>query len=313
MPLSWVRTFTDADDFGAAMRTSHTTFNVTESGNYRACLTGAALHSLYIQQISDNLARTFHTELAADCAYLMFETRPGPARVLNRTELTAATVMRAAGGHAYFGRSLSAGALGFMSLPRSEAIAVGAALGGRDMRPPADILFARPEPDVLAKLRRLYDAAITLVRDAPEVVSHSEAARGLEQALIDAMVRCVSGEPQVDRAATRQHAVIMRRFRRVIEEHLDQPLYIPELCKEIGTTGRTLNLCCHEHLGMGAKHFLLLRRMHMVKRSLRQSSPRETTVTEIATRYGFWQFGRLAVEYRALFGEAPSATLARPA
>src|SRR5262249_57259494 len=26
---------------------------------------------------------------------------------------------------------------------------------------------------------------------------------------------------------------------------------------------------------------------------------------EIATRYGFWQFGRLVIEYKALFGKAP--------
>ena len=38
----------------------------------------------------------------------------------------------------------------------------------------------------------------------------------------------------------------------------------------------------------------------------------ETTVTEIATRDGFWQPGRLAVEYKALFGKASSATLAHP-
>lgn len=63
---------------------------------------------------------------------------------------------------------------------------------------------------------------------------------------------------------------------------------------------------------MGPKHYLLLRRMHMVRRTLRAASPKTATVTEIATRYGFWQFGRLAVEYKALFGEAPSATLARP-
>ena len=56
----------------------------------------------------------------------------------------------------------------------------------------------------------------------------------------------------------------------------------------------------------------MLRRMHMVRRALRESTPAETTVAEIATRYGFWQFGRLVIEYKALFGEAPPATLARP-
>ena len=36
------------------------------------------------------------------------------------------------------------------------------------------------------------------------------------------------------------------------------------------------------------------------------SDPEEyaaATVTEIATEFGFWQFGRFAGEYRALFGE----------
>jgi len=131
--------------------------------------------------------------------------------------------------------------------------------------------------------------------------------------LTEAMVECMSsGETREDRSALRHHAAIMRRFHRAIEEHVDQPLYIPDLCTKIGATERTLRVCCQECLRVSPKRYLLLRRMRMVRQALRVSAPHDTTVTDIATRYGFWQFGRLAVEYKALFGEAPSTTLTGP-
>jgi AraC family ethanolamine operon transcriptional activator len=52
--------------------------------------------------------------------------------------------------------------------------------------------------------------------------------------------------------------------------------------------------------------------MRMVQRALRDGMAADATVTEIATQFGFWQFGRFAGEYKLLFGELPSTTLARP-
>lgn len=199
-----------------------------------------------------------------------------------------------------------------MSLPVEDMDAIGTAMAGFDVTPPKDMLIHTPAPRAMARLQRLHAAAAQLAEDTPEIIAHSEAARGLEQALIEALVASLGrGEVREDRSALRHHAVILYRFRRAVEANPDQPVYIPELCAAIGVSDRTLRVCCQEQLGMSPKRYLLLRRMHLAQRALRYGTPDTTSVTEIATQYGFWQFGRFAGQYKSLFGEAPSTTLHR--
>jgi transcriptional regulator GlxA family with amidase domain len=193
-----------------------------------------------------------------------------------------------------------------------EVATLGAAVGGHDQPPPKDCLILNPSPSALAKLRRLHAAAGDLAERAPEVIANPDAARGLEQALMEAMVGCLGDrEDRQDSAAQGHHEIIMHRFRRVVEENPEQPLYIPEICKAIRVPSRTLRMVCQEHLGMGPKRYLVLRRLHLARRALREATAEATTVTDIATRFGFWQLGRFSVEYQTLFGESPSATLRR--
>jgi AraC-like DNA-binding protein len=199
-----------------------------------------------------------------------------------------------------------------MSLPVEDLVAVGATMIGCDLTPPIDAKTFRPAPQAIARLRRLHAVAGDLAETAPKIITNPAAARGIEQTLIEAMVGCLGpAEAREDRAALRQHALIMRRFRQTVEENPDQALYIPELCAAIGVSERTLRVCCQEQLGMSPKRYLTLRRMNLARHALYDSSPDAATVTEIATRYGFWQFGRFAGEYKSLFGESPSATLHR--
>jgi AraC-like DNA-binding protein len=313
MPSSAVRTFDDPDDYTASLRGVTSELTITGRGRFAARLVSVNLHSLSMRRLSDNLPRSAHSVDDPGLATISFRTHPGPSLLRNGVEMLPSNIIQRGHAESYFQRSDGLACFGSISLSVEHMASVGEALVGCDLTPTKDALTVTPPPAAMAKLQRLHAVIGQLAEDAPEVIACPEAARGLEQALIEAMVGCLGpGEVDEDRAALRQHAMIMRRFRRVVEENPDQAVFIPELCRVIAVSERTLRTCCQEHLGVSPKQYLLLRRMHLMRRDLRESSPTATTVTEIATRYGFWQFGRLAGEYRSLFGELPSATLDRP-
>jgi AraC-like DNA-binding protein len=311
IPPNSIHTFTDPDLYSAALHKGLVQLTLKQCGVFNARLCTINLHHLSVQSFSEDLARTFHVESSGERAFIAFRTRPGPPIIRNGTELSTSSIALQPPCESYDEHTSGPTSHVEMSLPWGcmHSLSETTIRYGLLLRTGAKILT--PLPDTMEKLKRLFKAAADLAEYAPAILLCLGAARGLEQALVEAIMECLGGsEVNEDRAALRRHAAIMRRFHRVIEEHLDQPLYITEICKEVGASTRTLNVCCQEHLGMAPKRYLLLRRMHMVRRALRDSSPAKTTVTEIATRYGFWQFGRLAAEYKALFGQLPSATLA---
>jgi AraC-like DNA-binding protein len=313
MPSSAVRTFTDPDDYTAAIRQGTSELTVTERGDFTAKLTRIDLHRLWMQRFYDNLPRISHIAGWGGRAVIAFRTEAGPSLLSSGIEMQPTNIVRYSEAQNYYRRSSGFAAYGGMSLPLAEMAAFGEALAAVDLTPPRDAMLITPLSAAMARLQRLHAAAGDLAETAPEILANPNAARGLEQALVEAMVACLGDQkPRDNSVAQGQHTIIMRRFGRVLEENPEQPLYIPEICNAIRVPDRTLRQCCQEYLGMGPKRYLLLRRLHLARRALRQAQPNTTTVTETATRFGFWQLGRFAVEYQSLFGEPPSATLRHP-
>jgi AraC-like DNA-binding protein len=311
MPSSSVRSFFDPDDYVSAIRGTTAEFTIAGRGCFEAKLTLVDLHHMRLHRYTDNLPRVAYCIDQAGYSGFTFRTNPGRGLRRSGVEMLQTNIIRRGRAETYFQQSDGEAAWGTISL-RIEEFASLEALVGSDLTPPKDALTITPPPVALGRLHRLHEAAGHLAEDAPTVLAHPEAARGFEQALVEAVAACLATDDTAeDRSAQRRHAKIMRRFYEAIEDEPDRAVFIPDLCAEIGVGERTLRICCQEYVGVSPNRLLMLRRMRQVRKALRESNKNTTTVTETAARWGFWNFGRFAGEYKSLFGELPSVTLAR--
>jgi len=104
---------------------------------------------------------------------------------------------------------------------------------------------------------------------------------------------------------------IVRRAEQLMREHVGEAMSISQLSSIAGVSERSLRNAFYCVCTTGPKRYLRMLRLHQVRRSLRAAAVGTATVTHVATQHGFYELGRFAGEYRALFGEAPSETLQR--
>jgi AraC-like DNA-binding protein len=301
----------DPAQFAMLVRPTTTEHTIIGGGAFAAKAIRVNLHRLGMQHVQVSHSSIGNGQQRADLAGILFSTS---GVVWKGAELSATEIGLVGHDQPYWYNMASQAQFGSMSLPAEDLANMSVAMIGRDLSLPRDGLTMTATAASHAKLLRLHAAAVHLAEHAPDILHHPEAARGLEQAMIEAMFDCLA-EPAARTVspAWGMQSVILRRFRAALEANVDQPVYIPEICQTIGVAERTLRTHCRDHLGMSPKQYLLLRRMNLAHQALCTADPSKTTVTEIATRFGFWELGRFAVAYRAWCGESPSASLRRAA
>ena len=310
MLQSEVRSFTEPGELAAAIPNAEVEISVAAPGPFAASITRICLHSLNMQRVWKNRQCVSHVAPERDRACITFHTESGPSVIRGGTEIAANNIAVIAAGESFFQRTVGPVCLGSMSLPLEELRAASITIAGHDLMPAVSHGVLTPSSGATTTLRKLHQAAVQLAKDAPEMLAHPQAARGLEQVLLQAMVACLRTDDVHEvKAGQRHHRKIMQRFHATLAADPDRPWYALEMAIAVGASLRSLSACCQEHLGMGPMRFLMLRRMQLARRELREADPGTTTVTDVATRYGFWQFGRFAGQYKLRFGESPSTTL----
>lgn len=302
----------DPDEFVSLLRPADRKLLVTERGQFAARGTLIDIGGLQAQWRHENLSRIIRIEVSRPG--IIFLTEPGIVMVLNGATIRYGDIAVFSSGEAYLWRLAGPTSWGAITLADDDMDAVCTSYLGDRAKRMSGFMIVTPPAAALARLRMLHAAAGDMAETLGGSVRHFEFAQTLEQALVTAMVEGIVAEDvRSDTMARRHHHMIIRRFLDVLEAQALEPFAMHTISNAIGASSRSLRMACAEQLGVSPKQYMLLCRMRLVRRALRQADPDITRVTDIATEFGFWELGRFAVNYRHIFGEMPSATLRRTA
>ena len=313
MLSSALRSFDDPAEFESSVRGADAKIFVTGQGQYRSEHARIDLHCLWMQRFRQSLPTAAYIALhknRAPIALLAAENQP--PFVHSGIQVGPGDIVASSIGDEHHVSIPADCIFSAASLTPEDLAKWGKALVGYELTPPRVTRVFRPAAHCASHLQSLHNSAANLAASAPDVLSHPEIAKAIEQGLVSAIVACLADPEALDRTRLRSgSSAVMRRFERLLEDWENRPIYVAEACAELGVNDRTLRMYCQDHLGMSPQRYLWLRRMNLAQRALVRADATMRTVTQIANDHGFGELGRFAVAYRSLFGESPSATLRR--
>jgi len=162
-------------------------------------------------------------------------------------------------------------------------------------------------------------AAGNLHRKLTAKLDHSRSSHGrkdLEKALFGLMADAyLHSRPEVTPNASRVHqsARIVRRAEERFMAAEGGPVSLADLCAVAGVSKSTLYLAFHNMCGESPLAYFHKRRLMRARSALLNATPERGAIKRAALDAGLTELGRFSVEYKHLFGEAPSVTLNKSA
>lgn len=138
----------------------------------------------------------------------------------------------------------------------------------------------------------------------------SAAHRGLLQSAAAALFP--EGGPQSfeAREPLQRHRAVVRACA-FIDAHLRSSIALADLCEAAGVCTRALEYGFHDFYGLGPMAYVRNLRLCRVRHDLQVPGSEDDSVSSAARRWSFTHMGQFSHDYRVLFGEMPSQTLAR--
>jgi AraC-like DNA-binding protein len=264
VPQSITLLFTDPTGFVAAIPYDETSRHlvITGHGRFRARLTWVALNSLRLVAGEESLARITFVTVPNDMVLVVLRREPYSAPIWGEIVLQAQEMLTFGPGSRAHVRTDGPSRWATVLVPVRDLARYGRRIIGKTFTGPnCTHRWVRPSVSY-RNLRYLHTAAIRAVETGhPELISE-EAAHGLDQQIMEALVECFSVDPIVAHTPTmRRYCDIMARLEALLDRHYNGRIMIAELGAALGVSPWTLGRACQIHLGISAASYVRLRRM----------------------------------------------------
>lgn len=196
-----------------------------------------------------------------------------------------------------------------LTLRVDRAAVEDAAAAHHGLEDPAPVRFAlgsRPDPAA----RRTWDAVTRFLLDGP--AGSSPLLDGqIERMVAAALVECFRvlpfPEPPARPSRPRRRAV--ERAVAFVEHSAGEDIGLLDIARAAEVSPRVLQAAFRHHLDTTPLRHLREVRLRRAQDELRVATREDTTVAEVAHRWGFGNLGRFAAEYERLFGRLPGVDL----
>jgi hypothetical protein len=239
MPGSVTSVFSEPDDFEAALRADGVLgLLATGRGRFRARLTQITLHRLRLSAPEEHLPRIAFVAVPADTILVLLPIGGGSSPIWGGIAMRTGEIITLGSDQRVHARTDGPCRWGTIRLPARDLARYGRVLSGAGFAVPQFIARWRPPPLDRRELHELHQAAIRSAEIRARVLIDGEAAHGLEQQLINALVDCLSAGPLDEDMSAPQHRDILARFEDLLRV---QPfLRVAEICAAVNGAPVTL-------------------------------------------------------------------------
>jgi AraC-like DNA-binding protein len=267
VPESVTSFFTEPADFAAALAKEYCSgLVITGHGEFRARLTWVRLHLLRLLAVGESLSRIAFVSVPEQRILVALPCGSGSRPIWGGINMQADQIMTFGPGSLVSMRTDGSCRWAVLLVPAADLARFGYAMVGETFAVPMGTRRWRPPQAAGKCLRRLHAAAIAAVEGGHAEFIGREAAHGLDQQIVEALVECLSvGSIAEEKAVTRRDQETMIRFEALLTKRNANSPGLAEIGRVLGVSRRVLRRCCLMHLGMSPASYLHLRSMQFAR------------------------------------------------